>query len=169
MTTDTIQLESMEVSAPATLVVQVQAACSADPAAIAAAVGGAFRTIATFQQRYGIPSAGPPRVIYTTWGADGVRFTAAVPIAEVPPNAVDEGEVSITALPAATALRFVHRGAYGELRHTYDRIEGWLRERGGIKTPADWAHYSPMWEEYLNDPATTPESDLITRIYLTLP
>jgi hypothetical protein len=25
-----------------------------------------------------------------------------------------------------------------------------------------------MWEEYLNDPAATPESELITRIYLTL-
>ena len=54
------------------------------------------------------------------------------------------------------------------MRDTYDIIEAWLRARGAIKTTADRARYAPMWEEYLNDPATTPESELITRIYLTL-
>jgi effector-binding domain-containing protein len=169
MATETIQLESMEVAVPATLVAQVQATSSANPADISAAVGAAFRTIDDFRRRNGIAPAGPPRVIYTTWGADGVGFTAAVPVAQVPPNVSAEGDVSIKALPEATALRFVHRGPYHEVRHTYERIEAWLRERGGIKTPADWARYSPMWEEYLNDPVTTPESELITRIYLTLP
>ena len=169
MTTDIIQLESMEVTVPSTLVVQCQATSSTEPAAIAQAVGAAFGTIEAFQRRNSIPAAGPPRVIYSEWGADGVRFTAAVPVAEVPPNVADGQDVSIKALPEVTALRFVHRGPYREVRHTYERIEAWLRERGGIRTAADWARYSPMWEEYLNDPATTPESDLVTRIYLTLP
>ena len=169
MTTDTIPLESMEVAVPAALVAQVQATSAPEPAAISAAIGAAFRSIEDFRQRNGIAAAGPPRVIYTSWGTDGVGFTAGVPIGQVPPNVADEGEVTIQALPEATALRFVHRGPYREVRHTYERIEAWLRERGGIKTAADWARYSPMWEEYLNDPTTTPESDLVTRIYLTLP
>ena len=168
MSTDTIQLESMEVAVPSTLVAQYQATSATDPAAISAAIGTAFQTIEDFRRRHHVAASGPPRVVYTSWGADGVRFTAAVPIAQVP-NVMDEADVSIKALPQATALRFVHRGPYREIRHTYDRIEAWLRERGGIKTAADWARYSPMWEEYLNDPTTTPESDLITRIYLTLP
>jgi len=38
-----------------------------------------------------------------------------------------------------------------------------------VLAPSDWARYSPMWDEYMSDPATTPESELLTRIYLTLP
>jgi effector-binding domain-containing protein len=98
-----------------------------------------------------------------------VHFAAAIPVADIPSKALDTPAVALRALPESCALRFVHNGPYREIRGTYERIEAWLRERGGIKTASDWAHYSPMWEEYLNDPTTTPESELVTRIYLTLP
>lgn len=169
MTTDATVLESKEVAVPPALVLECSRTCAADPAAIAAAVGAAFQTIEEFRNAHAIAAAGMPRLIYTEWGPSGVRFTAAVPIADVPPNVADTADVSIKAIPESSALRFIHRGPYRDIRGTYDRIEAWLRERGGIKTPADWAHYSPMWEEYANDPATTPEAELITRIYLTLP
>jgi effector-binding domain-containing protein len=80
----------------------------------------------------------------------------------------ESGGVALDTIPESTALRFVHHGPYRDLPATYERIEAWLRERGGIRTAADWARYSPMWEEYVTDPETTPESALITRIYLTL-
>ena len=168
MTTDTTHLESMEVTLPPTIVAQHPASCSTDPAAIAAAVGAAFATVHGFLAQNAIAASGPPRVTYTEWSPTGLKFTAAIPIADVPTKVADTPAVAIKALPEVTALRFVHRGPYREVKGTYDRIEAWLRERGGIKTAADWAHYSPMWEEYLNDPATTPESELLTRIYLTL-
>jgi len=169
MTTDVTNLESMEVLVPATLVAEYHGSSAAESSAISAAVGAALRTVQTFLIVNGISAAGAPRVVYREWSPGGVKFTAAVPIAAVPPNVNDSADVSIKATPECSALRFVHRGPYRDVRHTYDRIEAWLRERGGIKTAADWARYSPMWEEYLNDPATTPESELITRIYLTLP
>jgi effector-binding domain-containing protein len=168
-TTDTTLLESEEVAVPPVLAVECNKVCAADPAAIATAVGAAFQKIEDFRTAHAIAAAGLPRVIYTEWGANGVRFTAAVPIAAVPAGVTDTADVSIKATSESSALRFIHRGPYRDIRKTYDRIEAWLRERGGIKTPADWARYSPMWEEYVNDPATTPESELITRIYLTLP
>jgi effector-binding domain-containing protein len=168
-TPDTTTLESREVAVPPALVLECSKSCAADPAAIAATVGAAFQAIEGFRAAHAITAAGMPRVIYTDWGPSGVRFTAAVPITDVPPNVRDAGDVSIKAIPESRALRFVHSGPYRDIRTTYDRIEAWLRERGGIKTPADWAHYSPMWEEYANDPVTTPESELVTRIYLTLP
>jgi len=169
MTTDVTPLESMEVSVPATLVTQCRATSSAESGAISAAVGAAFQKIDTFLKANGIGPSGPPRVVYSKWSPTGVAFTAAIPIGTVPPNVRDTSDISIESLPEATALRFIHRGPYRDVRDTYDRIEAWLRERGGIKTAADWARYSPMWEEYLNDPTTTPESELVTRIYLTLP
>ena len=169
MTTDTTNLESMEVTLAPTLVAEHHATCTTDPAAIARAMAAAFAKVQGFLAQNAIAASGPPRVIYTEWSPTGLKFTAAIPIADRHPEPVDNPDVSITALPASSALRFVHRGAYRDVKGTYDRIEAWLRERGGIKTAADWARYSPMWEEYLNDPATTPESELITRIYLTLP
>ena len=169
MTTEVTTLESMEVNVPTTLVTECRASSAAESGAISAAVGAAFQKIDTFLKANGIGASGPPRVVYTKWSPAGVEFTAAIPIGAVPPNVRDASHVSIQSMPESTALRFVHRGPYRDVRNTYDRIEAWLRERGGIKTAADWARYSPMWEEYLNDPATTPESELITRIYLTLP
>jgi len=35
-----------------------------------------------------------------------------------------------------------------------------------MQSEADWARYTPMWEEYRNDPETTPEAELLTYIYL---
>jgi effector-binding domain-containing protein len=168
MTTDVTNLENMEVLVPATLVAEVHGASAADSSAISAAVGAALRAIKTFLVMNRIPAVGAPRVVYSEWSPAGVRFTAAVPIGAVPPNAEKSADVSITTMAECSALRFVHHGPYRDVRHTYDQIESWLRARGGIKSAADWSRYSPMWEEYVNDPATTPESDLITRIYLTL-
>lgn len=168
MTTGVTNLESMEVLVPAALVAEYHGSSAADSGAISAAVGAALRTVQTFLILNRIAAAGPPRVVYDEWSPAGVKFTAAVPIAVAPPNVEDSADVSIRKTGECSALRFVHRGPYRDVRHTYDRIEAWLRQRGGIKTAADWARYSPMWEEYLNDPATTPESDLVTRIYLTL-
>lgn len=162
-------LENMEVLVPPTLLAQCESSCSADPAAVSAAVGAAFGKVQAFIARYQLPAVGAPRVTYRDWSADGVRFAAAIPIASVPPNAIDTGDITFQAVPGTQALRFVHHGPYHDIRTTYNRIEAFLRARGGIHTPADWAHYSPMWEEYMNDPRTTSESELITRIYLTLP
>jgi effector-binding domain-containing protein len=169
MTTDVTNLESMEVTLPTTLVVECRATSTLDSSAISAAVGKAFEKIQAFQQANGITAAGPSRVVYTEWSPTGVHFTAAIPIAAVPPNVTNSADVSIATIPETQALRFLHRGPYRDIRTTYGRIEAWLRARGGIKTPSDWARYSPMWEEYMSDPATTPESELLTRIYLTLP
>lgn len=48
----------------------------------------------------------------------GVEFTAAVPIDAVPPDVSDSDDVSIRATPECSALRFVHRGPYRDVRHT---------------------------------------------------
>ena len=168
MTTDVTNLESMEVLVPATLVAEYHGSSAAESSAISAAVAAALRTVQTFLIVNWIPAGGPPRVVYSEWSPAGVKFTAAVPISAVPPDVQQSTDVSIRTVAECSALRFVHHGPYRDVRHTYDRIEAWLRARGGIKTAADWQRYSPMWEEYLNDPATTPESELITRIYLTL-
>ena len=49
---------------------------------------------------------------------------------------------------------------------TYNRITALLKEKGLMESEADGSRYMPMWEEYINDPGTTPAADLVTYIYL---
>jgi AraC family transcriptional regulator len=164
----TTQLESMEVQAPATLVAQIEGITAA-PAELGAEIGKAFGRLFASIGQAGVTCIGAPRATYTAWGPDAVQFTVAAPIDRRPVEPMPANGATIAELPARTALRFVHRGPYRDIRATYEQIEAWLRERGGFKTAADWARYSPMWEEYLNDPSTTPESELLTHIFLPLP
>ena len=164
--TMTTQLENMEVSVPVTLVAQIEG-LKTKPEHLGAEIGQAFGRLFGAIGQAGSRPIGPPRAIYTSWGLNEVCFTVAAPIDRAPATPLKDG-VTSAQLPGLVALRFVHHGPYRDIKATYDRIEAWLRERGGIRTPADWAKYCPMWEEYMNDPATTPESELVTRIYLTL-
>lgn len=161
------QLENMEVTVPATLVAQIEG-LKTKPDDLGGEIGKAFGRLYAAIGRAGLKHSGPPRAIYTAWSQNEVSFSVAVPIDRAPATPLDVDGVRTARLPGVVALRFIHHGPYRDIRMTYDRIEAWLRERGGIRTPSDWAHYSPMWEEYVNDPATTPESDLETRVYLRL-
>jgi AraC family transcriptional regulator len=158
----------MEVQVDPTLAVQLQSRSGMDPAAISTAVSAAFDTLGEFLGRYSIKPVGPPRIIYTAWEGNETRFTVAFPVASPVPEIGTNETVSVATLSGTRALRFEHVGPYDTLRSTYDRIDAWLREHKAIQGEADWARYMPMWEEYLNDPQTTPASELITRIYLPL-
>jgi effector-binding domain-containing protein len=162
-----VQLESMEVEVDPTFAVVMRQSCAADPVAIKAAMGSTFGALGAWIGAHNITPAGPPRAIYTAFDATGISFTVAFPVGAPLPIA-EAGPITVEKLPGGRALRFVHRGPYDAIRATYDQIEAWLRERGAMKSSADWAKYSPMWEEFMNDPGTTPSADLVTRIYLPL-
>jgi len=113
--------------------------------------GAAMNTI----MQQGLAPAGQPRVVYTGFGADGVSLQMVVPVAQ-------GGET----VEGGKFYRFTHHGSYANLRDTYNGITAYLGSRGLLRSEADWARYMPMWEEYCNDPRTTPENDLLTYIYL---
>ena len=167
MSTASPSLESMEVEVAPTLAVQLAVTCATEHAAIATAMQSTFARLGEFMARNKLVPAGPPRAIYTGWGAT-TSFTLAFPIVAAPP--VTEGALDIVVGPLAGghALRFVHRGSYDSIRATYGQIDTWLRDRGAIKTEADWARYRGMWEEYLGEPGTVPDAELSTNIYLPL-
>ena len=72
-------------------------------------------------------------------------------------------------LPGGPTLRFTHVGPYERLAATYGEITAWLIDRGHMSTAAEWIRFSPMWEEYIDDPDTTPPDRLRTYIYLPRP
>ena len=159
-------LEFAEVEVPRVLAAQMPGECGPDPAAISSAMSSAFGSLTGFLRQHKLSPSGPPRAIYMAYGPQGVRFTVAMPIAAPPAATRMIGPGFVKPLAAAKAMRFTHRGPYADLKQTYGQITEFLKAKGLMKTEADWARFMPMWEEYLNDPQTTPPADLRTYIYL---
>ncbi|MFL0797039.1 MAG: AraC family transcriptional regulator [Cellvibrionaceae bacterium] len=68
-----------------------------------------------------------------------------------------------TEIPKGKCASVLFKGSYAELEKPYDYLFGqWLPESG--YEPADF----PAFEEYLNDPKTTPPNELLTRIHCLL-
>ncbi|UCD24296.1 MAG: GyrI-like domain-containing protein [Gemmatimonadota bacterium] len=157
-----------EVTVAPTLAAQYATASGMDPKEISAAMGKAFTALQDFAGQHKLRSSAPPRAIYTGYDESGTEFIVAMPITAVPEGVMGSGEVTIGEIPAGKTLRFVHRGPYPKLMETYQHITQWMKAEGMIETEADWAKYMPMWEEYVNNPESTPENDLITNIYVPL-
>lgn len=66
-------------------------------------------------------------------------------------------------LPATRCAVLEYTGPYSEIEAAYH----WLFSEW-LPTSGHETRDFPMWEEYVNDPKTTPASDLKTRIYLPL-
>lgn len=148
--------------------IQLDCQCAQDPGAISAAMGRAFETLGRFIGANGLTPGGPPRAIYNAYGPEGVDVTVAIPI-ETPAAPIPAGgDVRVALLPATRTLRFTHTGPYHELAGTYGRITQYLLKERLIEDEAGWAQFMPMWEEYVKDPASTPEAELVTHIHLPL-
>ena len=159
-------LDFAEVEVASVPAVQVPGECGSDPAAISGAIGEAFDRLMGLVQPHKLTPSGPPRTIYTAYGPDGIKFIVALPIAASSAVSIEADSGFVGSLAAAKAMRFTHRGPYADLMKTYGLITEFLKARGLMQTEADWAKYMPMWEEYLNDPQTTPAAELVTYIYL---
>lgn len=159
-------LEFVEVQVVPALAVQLPGQCPPDPPSIGAAMHAAFETLGSYVTRHGLTPNGPPRTIYTACGASEVSYIVAVPVVTGPTMTVDEPPIRVDTLAAAKAYRFTHHGPYTALASTYNQITAFMKEQGWMQSEADWMRYMPMWEEYLNDPETTPAEELATYIYL---
>jgi effector-binding domain-containing protein len=159
------EIEFAEVDVSPTLAVQVHGQSGSAPASIGAAIQTAFGTLDSLRSRHALTAAGPQRVIYNSYGAQGVSFTLAMPVAAAP-VAVDDPALELGTQPAVHAYRFTHHGPYRDVSRTYAEITGFMKSSGLMRSDADWARYMPMWEEYQNDPKTTAETELVTYIYL---
>lgn len=159
-------LEFTQTEVPPVLAVQVSGQCGLEPSSVGPAISKAFDQLGRVLQDHALAPAGPPRAIYTTYGPAEMHFIVAMPIATAPATPVAPDAATVGPLAGTRALRFTHRGPYAGLMDTYGQITAFMKAQGLMQSEADWARYMPMWEEYLNDPHTTPEADLLTYIYL---
>lgn len=162
----TVDLEFAEVEVAPALAAQVKLKSATDPGAIGAATRKGFETVKAFLTRHGLQMVGPPRSIYTSYGAEGASFVLALPVDHGEGRDVEEPAVFVDTLKGGRAYRFTHRGAYPNLARTYRQITEFMKEKGLMKSEAEWSRYMPLWEEFANDPDKVPEEELVTYVYL---
>ncbi|MCG8445350.1 MAG: GyrI-like domain-containing protein [Hyphomicrobiales bacterium] len=134
--------------------------CGMDPKDISAAMGDVFHSVMAFMKAHGIAPAGQAMSVYYTYDPDKMTFRAGFSV--LPEDlAKAEGTVKADVTPAGKVLSFVHTGPYSELRNSYGEMMTYA-EQNGLKIRA------PAWEVYVNDPATVPEEELRTDVFVSL-
>lgn len=107
----------------------------------------AYHTVVEALNRQAVAPTGPALGIYFGMPSESVDVAAGFPIAA---SIVPDGDVREILLPAGRAAETVHRGSYGELAQSYQRLQDWIRAEG--VTPGGM-----VWESYETMPS--PEAD----------
>jgi len=121
---------------------------------------GAFKSVYGAMAKLGLKPNGAPMTIYTATDDTGFQFQAAVPVAQTP-AVPPAGDIKVGKSPTGTALKFIHRGSYDAMDTTYEAITNYLDEK---KLEAK----DLFVEQYLKDPVTTSEDDLVIEVYVPL-
>jgi effector-binding domain-containing protein len=117
-----------------------------------------FKTVTSYLQKQGITPAGPPMTIYTGTSDTSFQFQAAIPIAEAPKDP-PQGDIAVGKSPTGKAYKFIHRGSYDAMDTTYDAITNFLDEK---RIDAK----DLFIEQYVTDPVTTPEDNLVIEVFV---
>lgn len=104
---------------------------------------------------------GPVMTIYEGEDCDdfGGSLEAALPVTG--PVTISDPDISLKTLPGGKALTVIHKGAYHKLGMAHKKIYDYINEKGLNMCGTGR-------ELYLNDPADTPEEDLLTEIQYPL-
>jgi effector-binding domain-containing protein len=123
-------------------------------------IAKAFKSVYQVMEQQGIKANGPPMTIYTATDDTGFKFDAAVPVAPAT-NLRPAGSVKLGKTPTGKALKFIHRGSYDAMDATYEAITNYLDDKNLDSRDL-------FVEQYIKDPVTTPEDDLVVEIYVPL-
>jgi effector-binding domain-containing protein len=120
---------------------------------------GSLKTLSAFIEKQDIKRAGPVLIVYTATDDTGFTYLAEIPVDQEPKN-LAKG-MSIGTSPEGRTLKFVHRGSYDNMDNTYEAITNHLDER---KLEAK----DTFIEEYVTDPLTTAEDNLVINVFVPL-
>lgn len=118
-----------------------------------------LKTLSGFLDKQGIKPAGSPLIVYTSTDDAGFTYQAEIPVDRDPKNLAKN--MSVGNSPEGPTLKFVHRGSYDNMDNTYEAITNHLDEK---KLEAK----DTFIEEYVTDPLTTTEDNLVINVFVPL-
>lgn len=127
-----------------------------DSRAIGVALGVSYSKLSGFINAQGLKQVGPPLAIYYGVTDGTLSFEPAIPVDRVDVKAGPTIRTGTTF--AGRAVRAVYRGPYAGLPGVHQQVLAYLAA-AGLKQAG------PMWEQYVSDPAKTPDADLVTHLY----
>ena len=120
----------------------------------------AFKKLRGFIDKENLKIDGMPITVFTSTDDTGFQFEAALPLADAPKNP-PRGEIVAGTSPQGHALKFVHRGSYDGLDNTYEAITNFLDEKR--------LEAKDMFiEQYVTDPLTTNEENLVVNVFVMI-
>ncbi len=154
-----LSVEAVEVKAQT--VAYVSGTTTTDVSAITTAYAVAYSKVLAYLQQYKLKQAGAPVGIARKWDEKEkiYEYDAGIPIESAPQG--NEGEVKIQSTYAGKALKVIHTGPYVNMAPTYDALFAYAAVFG-------YEQNGNLWEEYVSDPASTPEAERVTLIYMPI-
>ena len=133
-----------------------------DAAAIGEAFGQAYGEIGSFMAANNLELSGSPVAMTTSSTEEEWQFEAGIPIAEMPAIEIDPASpVQIRQTRGGKTVRGVSLGSYANLSANWEKVRAWIAAHG-------YEENGMPWEEYVSDPGSTPEEDLVTHLYLAV-
>lgn len=144
----------------------VSGTTATDSDAIAKALMVAYGKVGAFMGAAGLKQAGAPLALSRRWDmqAKVYDYDAGIPVdrSDVQVPATINGkpnEAKLAQTYAGAALKVEYRGAYKGMGKTYEMIDA-------LKKAYVLQDNGPSWEQYVSDPGSTPEAQLLTEIYV---
>lgn len=127
---------------------------------VANALDTAYAQVKTFIAAHNLKVTGAPMAVTRVWDPthNNYEFDAAIPAAVDTLTVPANSPVKLGQTLGGEVVLATYTGPYSGTGAVYSQIAAWLAANGLSATGL-------TWEQYLNDPATTPDSKLVTRIY----
>lgn len=155
----TLDVEAVDVAAQT--IVYVSGTTTTDVAAITTAFSVAYSKVLAYMEARGVQRSGPNLAIARKWDEQNkvFEYDAGIPAADA--KAGDPGEVKVGTTYAGRALRAVHKGSYTQMAPVYAALYAYAGINGHEQN-------GNLWEEYMRDPSTGGEAELLTHIYMPI-
>jgi effector-binding domain-containing protein len=125
-----------------------------------AIISGSLKKVEDYVNKAGLKTDGLPMTIFLGTDDRGFDYEAAVPLAELPKD-VPHGDIATGQSPDGHALEFVHRGSYETLDDTYEAITNYLDDKRIEST-------NVLIEQYVTDPVTADEKNLVVNVFVLI-
>ncbi len=160
---DWCDLEAETTESAARPIAYVSGQSGRAPEEVQAAFADSYGQVMGFLGKHKLQPGGAPIAINKAWSEEeGYVFDAGMPLSSAPEVELDEDSaVQIGETYAGSALKVTHKGSYAEMEASFDKADAYLAAHGLEQT-------SPSWTEFVSDPGSTPEEELITHIYIPI-